>query len=172
MFSPGGARTVRLSAHGEACGASVPDEILVLIATRIQSNIRELEGALNRVLALSQLTHQPLTPEVTETALSNLLPRRSKLTTDQIVEAVAHHFGVKVPALQGRSRSRVIARPRQVAMYLIRQETGASLPQIGAVLGGRDHTTILYGCERISKLIEEDTDLRRDVITLRQRLYS
>ena len=164
--------TVRLNAHGEACGAPVPDEILVLIATRIQSNIRELEGALNQVMALSQLTHQPLTPQVAETALSNLLPQRSNLTPDQIVEAVGLHFGVGANALRGRSRSRSIARPRQVAMYLIREETGTSLPQIGAVLGGRDHTTILYGCERITELIEQDTDLRRAVVTLRQQLYS
>jgi len=122
-------------------------------------------------VALSRLTHQPLTLEVAETALSNLLPQRSKLTTDQIIDTVAHHFGIGVTALQGRSRSQAIARPRQIAMYLIREETGASLPQIGAMLGGRDHTTILYGCERIADLIEEDANLRREVIALRQRLY-
>lgn len=165
-------RIAILRSKSAALSAPVPDEILVLIATRIQSNIRELEGALNRVIALSQLTHQPLTPQVTETALSTLLPQRSNLTPDQIVEAVGLHFGVGANALRGRSRSRSIARPRQVAMYLIREETGTSLPQIGAVLGGRDHTTILYGCERITELIEQDTDLRRAVITLRQRLYS
>jgi chromosomal replication initiator protein len=124
------------------------------------------------VVALSKLTHQPLTPEVAETALSNLLPQRSKLTSDQIMEAVADHFGVQVAALQGRSRSRAVARPRQIAMYLIREETGESLPRIGDMLGGRDHTTILYGCERIADLIEEDAHLRREVITLRQRLYN
>ena len=165
-------RIAILRSKSATCSISVPDEILVLIASQIQSNIRELEGALTRVLALSQLTHQPLTPEVTEAALSNLLPQRSKLTPDQIVEAVARHFSVEIGALQGRSRSRAIARPRQIAMYLIRKETGASLPQIGAILGGRDHTTILYGCERIADMIEEDTDIRRQVTTLRQRLYN
>jgi len=165
-------RIAILRSKSAICGAAIPDETLVLIATRIQSNIRELEGALNRVLAMSRLTHQPLTPEVAETALSTLLPQRSKLTPDQIVEIVAQHFGVAVPALQGRSRSRAIARPRQIAMYLIREETGASLPQIGAILGGRDHTTVLYGCERIADLIEEDADLRREIIALRQRLYN
>lgn len=165
-------RIAILRSKSTTCGTSLPDEVLVLIATRIQSNIRELEGALNRVLALSQLTHQPLTSEIAETALSNLLPQRSRLTLDQIVEEVAHHFGVEVTALQGRSRSQAVARPRQIAMYLIREETGASLPQIGAVLGGRDHTTVLYGCERIADLIEEDVELRREVITLRQRLYN
>ena len=165
-------RIAILRSKSATCTASVPDEILVLIASRIQSNIRELEGALNRVVALSELTHQPLTPEVAETALSNLLPQRSRVTSDQIIDAVAHHFGVGVTALQGRTRSQAVARPRQIAMYLIRKETGASLPQIGAMLGGRDHTTILYGCERIADLIEEDVNLRREVITLRQRLYN
>jgi chromosomal replication initiator protein len=151
---------------------AIPNEILTVIASRIQSNIRELEGALNRVVALSRLTHQPLTIPVAEAALSNLLPQRSKLSSDQIIETVADHFGVEANAFQGASRSKTIARPRQVAMYLLREETGASLPQIGAMLGGRDHTTILYGCERIADLIEKDTDLRREVVTLRQRLYN
>ena len=164
-------RIAILRSKSATCGTAVPDEILVLIASRIQSNIRELEGALNRVAALSRLTHQAPSPEVAETALSNLLPLHSKLTTEQIIETVAHHFGVEVTALQGRSRSRAIARPRQIAMYLMREETGASLPQIGASLGGRDHTTVLYGCARITDLIEEDANLRREVITLRQQLY-
>ena len=151
---------------------AIPGEILDLIAARIQSNIRELEGALNRVMALSSLTHQPLTPEVAETALHHLLPQRSQLTENQIIEAVAFHFGIGVAALQGRSRSQSIARPRQIAMFLIREEIGASLPQIGAMLGGRDHTTILYGCKRIADLIEEDMNLRREITVLRQQLYN
>ena len=165
-------RIAILRSKSATCGASIPNEILDLIASQIQSNIRELEGALNQVLAISRLTHQPLTLEVAETALSNLLPQCNKLTPDQIIDEVAIHFGVEIPALQGRSRSKVIARPRQVAMYLIREETGESLPRIGAMLGGRDHTTILYGCERIADLIEKDTDLRRDIVTLRQHLYN
>lgn len=165
-------RIAILRSKSAACRAEVPNEILTLIASRIQSNIRELEGALNRVLALSNLTDQPLTPEVAETALSNLLPQHSKLTPEQIVETVARHFGVEVAAFEGRSRSQAIARPRQVAMYLLRKETGASLPQIGAMLGGRDHTTVMYGCERIADLIEEDVGLRREVLALRKQLYN
>jgi chromosomal replication initiator protein len=165
-------RIAILQSKSAAYELSVPDEFLYLIADRIQSNIRELEGALNQVLAMSRLTYQPLTSEVVETALSNLLPQRSKLTPDQIIDEVAIHFGVAVSALQGRSRSRAIARPRQIAMYLIREETGESLPRIGSLLGGRDHTTILYGCDRIADLMEKDADIRREVITLRQHLYS
>jgi chromosomal replication initiator protein len=153
-------------------GAAVPDDILALIAARVQSNIRELEGALNRVVALSRLTHQPLTADLAETALSELQPRRNKLTEEHILDAVADHFGVERAAFEGKSRSRAIARPRQVAMYLLREETGASLPQIGALLGGRDHTTVLYGCERIAGLIEEDAEMRRELVSLRQRLYA
>jgi chromosomal replication initiator protein len=165
-------RIAILRTKAETCGSAVPDEILALIANHIRSNIRELEGALNRVVALSRLTHQPLTPEIAEAALNSLLPQRSRLTPEQIVEAVARHFDVEVTALQGTSRSQVIARPRQIAMYLIRAETGASLPQIGDMLGGRDHTTVLYGCARIAEKIEEDTDLRREVVALRQMLYN
>ena len=153
-------------------GVDVPDEILSIIAHRVPSNIRELEGAFNRVIALSQLTHQPLTSDVAESALTHMRPERSKLTEQQIIEAVARHFGVEVAAFEGRSRSRAIARPRQVAMYLLREETGASLPQIGAMLGGRDHTTVMHGCDRISEMLEQDADLRRDVVRLRQRLYN
>jgi chromosomal replication initiator protein len=152
-------------------GAAIPDDILGLIADRVRSNIRELEGALNRVVALSRLTHQPLTTELAETALGELTPQRGRLTEAQVLDAVADHFGVERAAFEGKSRSRVIARPRQVAMYLLREETGASLPQIGALLGGRDHTTVLYGCERIADLIEEDAEMRREVVRLRQRLY-
>jgi chromosomal replication initiator protein len=164
-------RIAILRFKASASDAPVPDEILYFIADRIQSNIRELEGALNQVMAMSQLTQQPLTLEVAEIALSSLLPRRNTLTAEQIIGAVANYFDVQVTALEGRSRSKAIARPRQIAMYLMREETGASLPQIGAMLGGRDHTTILYGCDRITDLIEEDADLRRAIVTLRQRLY-
>lgn len=165
-------RIAILRSKSVACGRSVPDDILEFIASRIQSNVRELEGALNQVLALSGLTDQPLTREVAGTALSNLLPQRTTLTPEEIIEEVAYHFGVELSALRGRSRSRAIARPRQIAMYLIREETGASLPQIGTILGGRDHTTVIYGCDRIADLIEEDTELRREITALRQKLYN
>lgn len=152
-------------------GATVSDEILSVIASQIQSNIRELEGALNQVIAIARLTDQPLTAEVAEMALGNLIPHRRELPPGEIIQRVAHHFGLKPDQLKGRSRKRDIARPRQIAMYLIREETDASLPQIGDLLGGRDHSTILYGCERVAELLDEDVDLRREVTTLRQHLY-
>ncbi|MGD2143141.1 MAG: chromosomal replication initiator protein DnaA [Anaerolineae bacterium] len=152
-------------------GRRVPDEILSIIATQIQSNIRELEGALNQVMAIARLTDQPLTSEVAKMALGNLLPQRRELPANEIIDRVAHHFGLQSSQLKGRSRKRDIARPRQIAMYLIREETDASLPQIGGLLDGRDHSTILYGCERVADLLEQDVDFRREVNALRQQLY-
>ena len=148
----------------------IPDELLFLIASRIQNNIRELEGVLNRMMALATLTHQPLTIELAEEALRNFAPQHSHAAPEQILETVARYYGIEVSAIRGRSRSRAIARPRQIAMYLIREETGTSLPQIGDLVGGRDHSTVLYGCDRVADLIEEDSDVRREVMGLRQQL--
>ena len=164
-------RIAILRSKSATCSIPVPDELLMLIAGRIQSNIREIEGALNRVVALSTLTNQPLTQELAEEALSTVNPSRAKPTADQILGQVAAHFGIEIDVLQGRGRARAIARPRQIAMYLIREETGSSLPEIGALLGGRDHTTILYGCEHIADLIEQDSQLRREIGSLRECLY-
>lgn len=149
----------------------VPDSVLVLIAGHIQSNIRELEGALNGVVALSTLAHQPLNDDLAETVLANLSHQRHQIAPDRIMALVANHFGLQVEDLRGPARSKSVARPRQITMYLVREETGTSLPQIGEMLGGRDHTTVMYGCEHIAQLIEQDPELRREVLTLRQRLY-
>ena len=164
-------RIAILRSKAASYATHVPDEILVLIASQIQSNIRELEGALTHILALSTLTQQSLTLEIADAALSNLIPQQRELIPAQIMETVARYFGLDVTVFQGKSRSQAIARPRQIAMYLIREETDASLPQIGDLMGGRDHTTILYGCERISGLMDEDAAVRRNVVRLRQQLY-
>ena len=164
-------RIAILRTKADFCGIEISDQILSTIASRIQSNIRELEGALNQVVAMARLTHEPLTPQIAEMALGTLLPYRRELAPSEIIDRVADHFGLNVGQVKGRSRKRDIARPRQVAMYLIREETDASLPQIGELLDGRDHSTILYGCERIAELLEEDLDFRREVTTLQQQLY-
>ncbi|NLE44784.1 MAG: chromosomal replication initiator protein DnaA [Chloroflexi bacterium] len=164
-------RIAILRSKAASCKAHLPDEVLTLIASRIQSNIREIEGALNRVIALSTLTNQPLTPELADSALSSLSPQTSKPSLRQILDEVATHFDIDVDAIQGRGRSQAIARPRQIAMYLMREETDASLPEIGALLGGRDHTTVIYGCERIADMIEQDIEVRRDVLSIRQHIY-
>jgi chromosomal replication initiator protein len=130
-----------------------------------------LEGALNRVLAFADLSGSSLTPSLVEGALADLLPQRSDIAPAKVIELVAKEWQVTVDALIGRDRSQKIAQPRQVAMYLIRKETDASLPQIGDALGGRDHTTVMYAIEKISGEIETKTDLRKRVVNVKQQLY-
>ena len=164
-------RLAILRSKSERTGRTVPDEILETIARRVQSNIRELEGALNRIVAFADLSGSPLTPQLAEVALADLLPQRRDLTTQQVVALVADKFKVTVDQLIGRDRSREIALPRQVAMYLLRREVNVSLPQIGEALGGRDHTTVMYAIDQIANKIETDSGLRRDVIDIKQQMY-
>lgn len=164
-------RLAILRSKAERGGRSVDPELLEMIARRVQSNIRELEGALTRVLAFADLRSQPLNPALVEGALVDLLPRSGGLTIDRIIDAVAEQFSLTRDKLLSRDRSRDVALPRQVAMYLIREETSASLPQIGEELGGRDHTTVMYGCDKISDLMETDDAFRRQVLALREKLY-
>ncbi len=150
----------------------VPDEICFLIAERFQNNIRELEGALNRVVAVATLTHQPLTPELAAQALEDMAAQaRPRVTPESVIQAVANFYNLGVEELTSTSRRQGVVRPRQVACYLLRHEAGVSLPQIGQWLGGRDHTTILHACERIATLLEEDSNLRREVQAIREQLY-
>ena len=164
-------RLAILRTKAERTGRHVPNEVLGLIAERVQSNIRELEGALNRILAFADLSGVSLTPDLVEVALADLLPQRSDVEPEKIIELVAREWQTTVDALLGRDRSHKIAQPRQVAMYLLRKETDASLPQIGEVLGGRDHTTVMYAIEKISNEIETKTDLRKRVVNIKQQLY-
>ncbi len=164
-------RVAILRAKAEASGRQVPMFVLETIAQHMQSNIRELEGALTRVLAYADFRGMPLTNELVEAALADLLPRRRSLAPEEIVRAVAEHFGVSVERLRSKSRSHKFAWPRQVAMYLLREETRLSLPQIGELLGGRDHTTVKYGVEKIADRLESDDRLRRQVLALREKLY-
>ena len=164
-------RIAILRTKAERSGRQVPSEILDSIARQIQSNIREMEGALTRVLAYSDLSGQPLTPELVNTALADLLPNRSSIEPDQIITAVAAAFGLTTERLIGRDRTREVALPRQIAMYLLRDEINISLPQIGAKLGGRDHTTVMYACDKVNDLIERDDRMRRQILQIREQLY-
>jgi chromosomal replication initiator protein len=164
-------RLAILRSRAERTGCNVPGELMELIARRVQSNIRELEGALTRVAAFADLSGLPLTPQLVETALGDMLPRRTNVETPEVIRKVAETFGVTVEALLGRDRSRQVALPRQVAMYLLREEANVSLPQIGEALGGRDHTTIMYGCEKIAELLEQDDRFRRQVLGIKEKLY-
>ncbi|HLE53466.1 MAG TPA: chromosomal replication initiator protein DnaA [Anaerolineales bacterium] len=164
-------RMAVLRGKSERAGRRIPAEIIEVIARRVQSNIRELEGALTRVVAFADLSGVPLSSQLVETALADLLPRRSDLKPSEVVRSVADAFGVPIERMLGRDRSQEVALPRQIAMYLLREESNISLPQIGEVLGGRDHTTIMYGCEKINDLIERDDRLRRRVVEIREHIY-
>jgi chromosomal replication initiator protein len=161
-----------LRSKAERGGRRLPDEIISVVARHIQSNIRELEGALTRVLAFVDLSGLPLTPQLVESALVDLLPRRSQIEPDQVIRTVAEAFGIPLDRMLGKDRSREVALPRQIAMYLLREETNISLPQIGDTLGGRDHTTVIYGCEKIADLLERDDRLRRRIGEIREHLFN
>ena len=164
-------RIAILRAKADSLGKDMPGEILEEIARHIQSNIRELEGALNRVLAYSDLIDKPLSTKLVATALADMLSRPNTIDPDQVVDAVANTFGVSIERLKGPDRSREVSLPRQVAMYLLRQDINISLPQIGKVFGGRDHTTVMHACSKVSDLIEQDDRLRRQIIRIREHLY-
>ena len=165
-------RQAILRSKAERAGRRVEDAVIELIARRVQSNIRELEGALTRVLAYAELIGQPLTMDLAASALADLLPRTRTLTPMQILDTVGGFYNLTRQALLGPERTKEIAMARQVAMYLIREETDASLPAVGELLGGRDHTTIMYGYRKVADMIERDDNLRRQLISLRERLYS
>jgi chromosomal replication initiator protein len=167
-------RTAILRTKGDQMNVDVPDEVIDFLAHKVQSNIRELEGSLNRVAAFAELHGVPISVEMATSALADLLgsARRRRITPDQVIVAVSEHFGVDTRVMQGRGRSRNIVVPRQVAMYLLREETECSLVDIGKLLGGRDHTTVMYGCDKIAGEINADNRLRNEVLSIRERLYS
>jgi chromosomal replication initiator protein len=163
-------RLAILRSKSDRLGRTVPAEIMELIARRVQSNIRELEGALNRIIAFADLSGTALTLQLAEVALADLLPQRGDVKPDAVVDVVARTFNLSVERLLSPDRSREVALPRQIAMFLMR-ETNVSLPQIGLAMGGRDHTTVMYACEKVADLLERDDKLRRQVVQIRQQLY-
>lgn len=160
-------RIAILQAKAAAVAAYPPTDVLEYIAHKVPSNIRELEGALNRVLAYAHLMVLPLALATARTALNGLTEKVTTVTPQDILSAVAEHFDLCEQDLTGRSRRKNVSNPRQLCMYLIREETDASLPQIGELLGGRDHTTIMHGCEKISAQMETDEQLRRDCLAIK-----
>jgi chromosomal replication initiator protein len=164
-------RIAILRSKADRTRRNVSGEIFELIAHRIQTNIRELEGALTRVLAFADLSGQPLSRELVQTALADLLPSRERVDPGHVLRTVARAFNVESDQLSGRDRSRDIALPRHVAMYILREDGNISLPQIGEVLGGRDHTTVMHACDKVADLIERDDFLRRQIIKIREQLY-
>ncbi|MBN1889730.1 MAG: chromosomal replication initiator protein DnaA [Thermoflexales bacterium] len=164
-------RMAILQAKAESLSMDVPDEVIGLIAHLVQSNIRELEGALNRVIAYTRLMRAPLDKGAAEAALAELVARPASISMDNVLQIVAEYYNIDLDAIQSKARNKEIVRPRHVIMYLAREEAGVSLPDIGTQLGGRDHTTVMYGVEKIAQEIEHDDSLRRDILTIRDRLY-
>jgi chromosomal replication initiator protein len=138
-------------------GLALPEDVLLLIADRIRGNVRELEGCLVRLMAVASLTHQDASIALAEEVLQHYVnPEPDQMTPDRIVASVSERFGVRSDALLGQRRTRSVAMPRQVAMYLTRQLTDLSLVEIGRMFGGRDHTTVMYACEKVARLMLED----------------
>lgn len=165
-------RIAILRFKADSLSTFVPADVMEFIARRAQNNIRELEGALNKVVAHAAMLRQPFTLDLARDALQDIVSRQAELTVAQIIDAVAKFYRMDPDTLTGRGRSKEIAAARQMAMYLAREETGASLPQIGEALGGRDHTTVMYGWEKIASNIEQDDKLRREMLAIREIIYS
>ena len=160
----------KLGAHSRL----VPDDVCAFIAHRIQKNIRELEGALIRVLAHASINGQPVNLETAQRILKDIITvgDTAPLTIDAIQDTVAEFYGISVDEMKGKRRDKHIVFPRQVAMYLIREETETALTVIGHQFGGRDHTTVLHACEKIKELAAEDSRLQGDLRQLRERLLA
>ena len=151
--------------------ASIPDAVLEFLALKVTSNIRELEGALNRIVAHADVTRSEITLETTQEVLVDLLRSHDRrITIDEIQRKVAEHYNIKMSDMHSARRARNVARPRQVAMYLAKQLTARSLPEIGRKFGGRDHTTVMHAVRKIEELMEEDAQIAQDVEIVRRAL--
>ncbi|MFB9860040.1 chromosomal replication initiator protein DnaA [Salinicoccus siamensis] len=150
----------------------IPNEAMIYIANHIHTNIRELEGALTRVAAYSKLVNQPLTPEMVSEALKDLVTqsKSKKITISDIQEAVASFYDIQIEAFESKKRTKSIAFPRQIAMYLARELTDYSLPKIGEVFGGRDHSTVIHAHEKISKMVSEDETFKQELEEIENRI--
>ena len=155
-------------------GITVPDEVLQLIAEKVQSNVRELEGCLTRLNAYSSMTGQPITLELSELALKEIFDQKQpkKVTAEMIMQTVSDYYSVTLSELVGPTRKREVTVPRQVAIYLTREMTGMSLPQIGEVFGGRDHTTIMHSCKVMENAINKDSSMKNLVNSVKNRVQN
>lgn len=160
-----------LQSKAERMGRNVPAKVLEFVAYKITSNVRELEGALNRIVAHAELVGRPISLETAQEVLQDLLRAHDRrITIDEIQRQVAAHFNIRLADMASARRSRVIARPRQIAMYLAKQLTPRSLPEIGRKFGGRDHTTVMHAVKVIEEMKGADTAFAEDVDLLRRML--
>jgi chromosomal replication initiator protein len=167
-------RIAILRTKSEEQGVRVDPDALEFIARKVVSNIRELEGALNRIVAYANMQGMPINIELAQAVLSNVLysPRKRAVTPERIAMAVSDYYEVDIEALRGHKRDRAIVVPRQIAMYLMREETDVSLLRIGAELGGRDHSTVLHACRKIDQEVARNEELRRELAAVRESIYA
>jgi chromosomal replication initiator protein len=160
-----------LQAKREQLGAQVPDSVLEFLALKVTSNVRELEGALNRIVAHADVTKSVISLESTQEVLQDLLRAHDRrITIDEIQRKVAEHYNLRMADMHSARRARNVARPRQVAMYLAKQLTARSLPEIGRKFGGRDHTTVMHAVRKVEELMDEDAQVAQDVDVIRRAL--
>ncbi|HEV7368432.1 chromosomal replication initiator protein DnaA [Arenibaculum sp.] len=160
-----------LQAKAEGMRAQMPAKVLEFLAHKITSNVRELEGALNRIVAHSELVGRAITLESTQEVLHDLLRANDRrVTIDEIQKRVAEHYNIRLSDMSSARRARAVARPRQVAMYLAKQLTQRSLPEIGRKFGGRDHTTVMHAVRKVEELVSTDASFSEDVELLRRML--
>jgi chromosomal replication initiator protein len=167
-------RIAILRAKSEEGAVPITSDVIEFIARKVVSNIRELEGALNRIVAYASMGAMPISIELAQAVLSNVLynPKKRQVTPERIAKAVADYYGVQMDALKGQKRDKAIVTPRQVAMFLMREETDVSLLRIGAELGGRDHSTVLHACDKITRESAVNDELRREIAAVRELIYA
>ncbi len=166
-------RTAILMKKAEQAKVQLPNEVAFFVAQKIRSNVRELEGALNRIIANARFQKREITLELVKESLKDLLAIQDRLiTVDNIQKTVAEYYKIKLGDLTSKKRTRSIARPRQVAMALSKELTNMSLPEIGDAFGGRDHTTVMHACKKISELRNSDNDIEEDYNNLARLLSS
>jgi len=162
-----------LEAKAARAGIEVPTKVMEFLAHKITSNVRELEGALNRLIAHANLFGRPVTLETTQEVLHDILKAHDRrVTIEEIQRRVAEHWNIRLTDMSSARRARAVARPRQVAMYLAKQLTSRSLPEIGRKFGNRDHTTVMHAVSRVAELMERDASFAEDVELLRRMLES
>ena len=167
-------RMAILESKADQLGLNLEDSIIELIAKRVQKNVRELEGSLNRMVAYSQLMNVAINLESTSRILDGVISdaARHTIEPERIIEEVGEYYRVSTEALLGRTRTKKIAQARQVAMYLLSYELEMSPTQIGRMLGGRDHATVIHGAGKINGEINEDSQLRQDVLTIKEAIFA
>ena len=167
-------RIAILRAKAEEGAVPITSDVVEFIARKVVSNVRELEGALNRIVAFASMGATPISIELAQAVLSNVLynPKKRQVTPERIAKAVSDYYSVPMEVLQGQKRDKAIVMPRQIAMFLMREETDVSLLRIGAELGNRDHSTVLHACDKISREIANNDELRREIAAVRELIYA